>query len=84
MISYHLPLTSGIVRVRIYDALGRMVRVLADGAPAGSAGSVVWNGQNDGKERVRIGIYLILLEAYDNTSARVISAKGVVVVATKL
>ncbi len=84
IISYHLPLKSGIIRVRIYDSQGRLVRVLADGAPAGSGGTLVWNGLSDRRERVKIGIYLIFLEAYDSTKAEVVSAKGVVVVATKL
>lgn len=84
MISYHLPLKSGIIRVRIYDSLGRLVRVLADGAPAGSSGVIVWNGLNDRNERVKIGIYLIFLEAFDTSASEVVSAKGVVVVATKL
>jgi hypothetical protein len=84
MISYHLPLKAGLLRVRIYDAVGRLVRVLADGAPTGSAGTLVWDGMSDRKERVRIGIYVIFLEAYDPSGNRLQMNKGVVVVATKL
>ncbi len=83
-ISYHLPLKAGVLRIRIYDSVGRLMKTLADGAPTGSTGTIIWNGMSDRQERVRIGIYIVFLEAYDITNAEVCSQKAVVVVATKL
>ena len=84
MISYHLPIIAGVVRMRIFDNIGRLVRILADGQPTGSSGTIIWNGLNDRNNRVRIGIYIIYLEAYDSTDKQVVNAKGVVVVGIKL
>jgi len=64
--------------------MGRIVRTLADGEPAGAHGSVVWNGLNDSGKRVPIGIYIVLLETIISNGMTVQTVKGTVVVATKL
>ncbi|HMD13925.1 MAG TPA: lamin tail domain-containing protein, partial [Bacteroidota bacterium] len=84
IIQYSLPIALATIRLRIYDAMGRIVRTLADGEPAGAHGSVVWNGLSDRGERVRIGIYIILLETITSNGMTVQTVKGTVVVATKL
>lgn len=84
IIQYSLPASLATIRIRIYDAMGRIVRTLADGEPAGAHGSVVWNGLSDRGERVRIGIYIILLETIVSNGMTVQTVKGTVVVATKL
>jgi hypothetical protein len=47
-------------------------------------GEIVWDGIGDDKRRVRIGVYVIFLEATDRSSGKVLTAKKVTVVATKL
>ena len=84
LIQYSLPAATATVRIRIYDALGRLVRTLADGEPSGTHGEVVWDGMNNNRERVKIGIYIILLEAITTNGVAVQTLKGTVVVATKL
>ena len=84
IIQYSGPASLATIRIRIYDSMGRLVRTLADAEPAGAHGSVVWNGLNDRGERVRIGIYIILLETIISNGMTVQTVKGTVVVATKL
>ncbi|MDI6767995.1 MAG: lamin tail domain-containing protein [Bacteroidota bacterium] len=81
---YQLPSTTSLIRVRIYDARGRHIRTLADSEPCGSTGDIVWDGYNDKRERVRIGIYIVLLEALDGNGGSLLTVKGTVVVAAKL
>ena len=79
-----MPATTGLIRVRIYDASGRLVRMLADGEPSGSHGEIIWDGYNDRHERARMGIYVVLLEALDGNGGEVQTVKGVVVVAARM
>ncbi|MGH2571658.1 MAG: FlgD immunoglobulin-like domain containing protein, partial [bacterium] len=51
------------VRLDVVDVAGRVVRVLVDGeAPAGS-NRVVWDGRNDGGDRLASGVYFFRLDA---------------------
>lgn len=83
-ISYTLPAASVTLRVRIYDAAGRLVRRLATGEPVPSSGTVVWDGRNDGGATVRMGMYIVLAEAFDNLGGTLRTMKEVAVVARKL
>jgi hypothetical protein len=84
ILSYELPSTTGIIRVRIFDAAGRLVRTLADSEPGGSHGELIWDGYRDNKEKARIGIYVVLLEALDANRSEVRTLKGAVVVAARM
>jgi hypothetical protein len=84
IIRYTLPLMTSTVSVKIYDIKGRLVRTLANGELAGRQGELVWNGFDDNKQRARIGVYVIFLEATDRSSGKVVTAKAVAVVAAKL
>jgi hypothetical protein len=84
IIQYELPLTVSQIRIRLYDAVGRKIRTLANNEPSGSRGSIVWDGLDDDKQKARIGVYIVLLEAIDDRGGVVETAKGVVVVAAKL
>lgn len=83
-VSYALPTNSSIIRIRIYDVNGRLVRRLANSEPSASTGTIIWNGLDDDGVRVRIGMYIILFEALDNFGGIVRSLKDVAVVAGKL
>ena len=67
----------------VFDVAGRVVRTLANNEPASSAGTILWNGFDDYSQRVRIGMYIILVEALDNFGGVVQTMKDVAVVATK-
>jgi hypothetical protein len=84
VVLYQLPVTTALIRIRIYDGKGRLVRTLANNEPSGANGQVIWDGLDDNHERVRIGIYIVLLEALDSIGGELQKTKSVVVVATKL
>lgn len=84
MVRYRLPEASSLVRLRIYDARGRMVRLLESNRPAGPEGEVVWDGLDDERRRVRMGIYVVLLEAAAARRGTMVQAKAAVVVAGRL
>lgn len=84
LISYEVPSSAALLRVRIYDARGRLIRTLVHGEPTGMQGSVVWDGMNDSRDKVRMGIYVVLLEALDAFGTTIHSTKAAVVVAVKL
>jgi hypothetical protein len=84
IIRYRLPMMTSTISIRIYDIKGRLIRALANGEVAGYEGDIIWNGLDDYKQRARIGVYVIFLEASDRASGRVVTAKAVAVVATRL
>lgn len=84
IIQYEVPLTVSTIRVRIYDALGRRIRTLANNEPGAVRGSFVWDGMDDDKQKARVGIYIVLLEAIDGKGGVVETAKGAVVLAARL
>jgi len=57
---------------------------LANNQPSGSSGSVIFDGRDDSGEALRIGIYIIFLEAINEGSGVVENMKTVIVVARKL
>jgi hypothetical protein len=83
-ITYSLPSTTSMIRVRCFDVQGRLVRTLANNEPVASSGTLLWNGLDDNNRRVRIGMYIILFEALDAAGGVYRVMKDVVVVATKL
>lgn len=83
IVRYSLPTTTSLIRVRIFDIKGRMLRTLANLEPSGAQGELIWDGLDDTRQRVRIGIYIVLVEAADSQSQTIASARAVVVVATK-
>jgi hypothetical protein len=84
IIRYNLPLTTALIRITIFDIKGRLLRTLANCELSGSHGEVVWDGLDDSKQRVRIGCYIVFVESIDGEGGILATAKGVVVVATKL
>ncbi len=83
-INYSLPSQSAMIRVRIYDVNGKLIRRLANNEPSSANGTIIWNGLDDYGNRARIGMYIILLDALDNFGGTVRSMKDVAVVARKL
>jgi flagellar hook assembly protein FlgD len=79
-------LTSDIasVRVRIYDARGRLVRTLEESRLVGRTGELIWDGRGDDGQTLRIGIYIVLFEALDTAGGRVVTMKRPAVLAHPL
>jgi hypothetical protein len=84
VVSYALPVRSAMIRIRIFDVCGRVVRELANVIPAVAEGRVVWDGRDDRGQRGRIGIYVVALEAIDGSGGVLYAAKCTVVLATRL
>lgn len=84
IINYNLTQPVAQVRIKIFDSKGRLVRTLVNNQASGSNGSVIFDGLEDEGEALRIGIYIIFLEALNDNSGIVEILKTVVVVARKL
>ncbi len=84
IINYKLTQATSQVRIKIYDSKGRLVRTLASNQASGSSGSIIFDGLGDDGEALRIGIYIIFLEAINEGTGVVETMKTVVVVARKL
>jgi len=83
-IEYTLDTTPSLVRAQIFDARGRPVRTLERARLSGPSGELVWNGRNDEGQRVRVGVYVVLLEAVRAENGTVTELKTPVVVARSL
>ena len=53
-----------VATVRVYDARGRLVRVLADHQTTGTESIFTWDGRDDNQRKLRVGIYLVQVEAF--------------------
>jgi len=84
IINYNLKQLTSQVRIKIFDSQGRLVRTLLNNQASGSKGSVVFNGMNDAGHPLRIGIYIVFLEAMNESYGVLETMKTVVVVARKL
>ncbi|HSW56276.1 MAG TPA: lamin tail domain-containing protein [Ignavibacteriaceae bacterium] len=84
IINYKLTQATSQVRIKIFDNKGRLVRTLANNQASGSSGSIIFDGLDEDGQTLRIGIYIIFLEAINEGSGVVESMKTVVVVARKL
>ncbi|MEJ2102991.1 MAG: lamin tail domain-containing protein [Ignavibacteriaceae bacterium] len=84
IINYNLTQATSQVRIKIFDSKGRLVRTLENNQPSGQSGSVIFDGIGDDGQALRIGIYIIFLEAINEGSGVVETMKTVVVVARKL
>ncbi|HEX9614125.1 MAG TPA: lamin tail domain-containing protein, partial [Bacteroidota bacterium] len=82
-VRFEIPIPSSVVRIRIFDLGGRLIRTLADGETFGPQGEVIWDGMESGGRKARIGPHIVLLEA-SGADGSVFSARGVVVVAARL
>lgn len=80
-IRYTLHSDAGLVRVRIFDAAGRVVRHLEDALLTGRQGQLLWDGRADDRRALRIGIYIILLEAVNVEAGTTERHRAAVVVA---
>lgn len=68
-IQYAVPRTTQVT-LRIYDASGRLVKVLAEGAHSASSYAARWDGKDESGRQVQAGIYFCKLSAAGFESAR--------------
>ena len=81
---YRLDTDVSVVRVRIFDQHGRLVRTLEEAVLAGRTGQLLWDGLDDGGRRLRLGVYVVLFEAFDAEGGTAAVFKEPVVLARRL
>lgn len=80
-ISYSFDNPNYMLRIRIFDRHGRLVRKLAHSHHAGFEGALTWNGRSDKGVTGRIGIYIIHVEAFNSSNGNKKLFKEVAVLA---
>ncbi len=69
-IQYRFEDPNYMLKVRVYDRYGRLIRHLAENYPAGFDGALAWDGRSDAGETNRIGIYIVYVEAYNSSTGQ--------------
>jgi hypothetical protein len=84
LVEYRLPFNSALIHIKIFDLKGRLVRILANSQISASSGKILWDGLDQSRQRVRIGPYIVLIQATDPEGTASTTLKGVVVVAARM
>jgi hypothetical protein len=64
-IKYKFSKSGYIGNVRIFDMSGRMIRFLVKNQSIAQEGSWFWDGKTDSGQKLSIGVYIILVEVFD-------------------
>ena len=84
LIKYKLNVPFAQMRVKIFDIKGRLIRTLANNQVTGSEGTIIFNGFDDENQKMRIGIYILFIEAVDDRGGTIDNVKAPIVVAARL
>ncbi len=84
IISYKLQNSVSQVRMKIFDVKGRLVKTIMNNQASGQSGQVVYNGLDDENRKLRLGIYIVFLEALNDQNGVVETLKTTMVVGAKL
>lgn len=82
-IQYAFDKPGNMVNIYIFDTEGRRVRHLVKNELVAQEGTYIWDGLDDTGLRVRIGIYLVIMEAADISTGKVKRFKEKCVVAAR-
>jgi len=64
-ITYQFDAPGYVANVTIYDRNGRQIKQVANNELLGNKGSFIWDGISDENQKARIGIYVLLFEAFN-------------------
>ncbi len=84
VVSYRFPVDAGYTIIRVFDVTGRLIRTLMERERGGYSGETVWDGRDELSRRVRMGMYILHLEARSASGALVATAKRAIAVAGRL
>jgi len=84
IINFDLSQPLAQVRIKVFDSQGRLVRNITENRLASTKNSVIFDGLDDNGRPLRIGIYILLIEAVAESSDNVDVIKTPIVVARKL
>ncbi len=78
---YQLPAVGYTCQIRIFDSQGRQVKHLANNELLGISGCFTWDGLDENKHRLPLGVYIVWIELF-NTRGQVIHIRKSIVIAT--
>ncbi len=84
IIKYKLQNTVSQVRLKIFDVKGRLIKTILNNQASGSEGQVTFNGLDEENRKLRLGIYIVFLEALNDQNGVVETIKTTLVVGAKL
>ena len=84
LINYNLSVSTAQIRIKIFDDKGRLVRTLINNKASGSSGIEIFDGLDDSGNPLRIGMYIVFVDASNSTNGVVDILKDVIVIARKL
>lgn len=64
-IHFNLSKPGYIANIRIFDAVGRQVRFLVKNQSLAQEGNWLWDGRDESGQKLNIGVYIILVEVFD-------------------
>jgi len=79
-INYQFPDPGYVANIIIYDASGRIVRVLANNITLATSGSIKWDGLDDKQQKLPVGMYIIFTQIF-NLSGKTSQFKNAVTLA---
>ena len=69
-IRYDVPTAAGHIKLRVFDAAGRLVRILLDGEETPGRKGILWDGRDERGRLVASGVYYYRLETEDGVLKR--------------
>ncbi len=84
LITFKLKFPTAQINVKIFDDHGRLVRNLVANKSVANKGEIVFDGKDDNGRILRMGMYIVFLQAVDSRSKQTETLKDVVVIAHKL
>ena len=84
VITCNFNFSSGTLRAGVYDVRGNLVFTLASNEVTGRSKDFIFNGYSDGKSRLPMGIYVVVIEAIDRDNGIPVTVKAPVVIAARL
>ena len=64
-IQYQFTKPGFVANVRIFDASGKLVKYLVKNQLQSQSGSWIWDGKSDSGKTLEIGVFIILVEIYN-------------------
>lgn len=75
-INYHFAESGNMATILIYDSHGRLVRRLQRNQSMAREGTITWDGRSDTNQQLPVGIYVALIEVYNDRGMRQVYRKS--------
>ncbi len=80
IITYLLPEKISTTTIRIFDLKGRMVNKLINQTQVASNGEFIWDGKDENRKKLPVGVYIIKMDATSRENEKVFSKVKTVVI----